>query len=343
MQRPVFILGFHKSGTTLLRSLLDGVPGVFAIPIETHIFEHLGFWVDYEIRRQLPRQLDFDQIMTRNIEDLKYSNQSDTQKNTRGGDSVEGGKWNIEKFMEYFYANAQQPFEQTNIRAFIDAYFDAIHLALTGTLPDPSVRFVEKTVENAEFVGYLQKAYPDAVFIHIVRNPYAAVVASRKFRTTRNRYPYLGTILRAMENSFYHAFHNPQLHENYHMIRYEDLVQDTEITMQQIAEFTGIPYNPAMLIPSTLGSPWKGNSMSGKGFDGISQAPVYAWKKDIFPLEAALINLLLPHVLTRFGYETHPTASSVYLPCKRETIPMYIANRFFWLTSKNRRTSTVNT
>ena len=343
MQRPVFILGFHKSGTTLLRSLLDGVPGVFAIPIETHIYEHLGFWVDYEIRRQLPQELDFGQFLARIENVLTLSNKKNSQKDTHGGDSIDGGNLLIEEFTAYFSTHARMPFENNDQRALIDAYFEALHLAMTGSLPASEVRFVEKTVENAEFTGYLYKYYPDAVFIHIIRNPYAALVASRKFRTTRNRYPYLGTILRAMENSFYHAFHNPRLHENYHMIRYEDLVQDTEKTMQQIAEFTGIPYNPAMLIPSTLGSPWKGNSMSGKGFDGISQAPVYAWKKDIFPLEAALINLLLPHVLTRFGYETHPTASSVYLPCKRETIPMYIANRFFWLTSKNRRTSTVNT
>ena len=34
----VFILGQHKSGSSLLRSLLDGHPDLFVIPVETHYF-----------------------------------------------------------------------------------------------------------------------------------------------------------------------------------------------------------------------------------------------------------------------------------------------------------------
>ena len=38
MENPVFILGSHKSGTSLLRNLLDGISGFFVIPIEAHFF-----------------------------------------------------------------------------------------------------------------------------------------------------------------------------------------------------------------------------------------------------------------------------------------------------------------
>lgn len=341
MQQPIFILGFHKSGTSLLRSLLDGVPGVFAIPIETHIFEHFGFWIDYEIRRQLPQEVSFDQMLSRIKNVLILSNQKNAQKGTRGGDSTGNDTWQIEEFEQNFSIQARLPFERNDLSAFINAYFDALHLALKGRPPDPTLRYVEKTVENTEFTAYLKKAYPDAIFLHIIRNPYAALVGSRKFRTTHNRFPYLGTILRAMENSYYHAFHNPQVFENYHMIKYEDLVQNTRDTMEQVAQITGLNFDPAMLTPSTLGKPWKGNSMSGQDFEGVSQAPVDAWQKEILPLETSLINVLLPHVFTKFGYEVQRAASSAFAPCKGETISMYVANRFFWLISRNRRTSMV--
>ncbi len=342
MKMPVFILGCHKSGTSLLRSLLDNTPGLFPIPIEAHVFEHLGFWVDYELRRQIPTEFTFDQVVTHIKEMAAASNQKADPKHSLGGDSIAAGRWNVELLVEHLSSHGREAFEQKDYRAFMDAYFEAIYLALHQKLPAPSIRFVEKTVENAEFVMYLKQYYPDARFIHIVRNPYATLVAARKFRTSRKRYPYLGTILSSLENSYYYAYHNPMMVENYHLIRYEDLLQEPEKNMRQIAAFIDVPFDPKMLTPSTVGKDWKGNSMSGVGFEGISTLPIDSWKKEILPLETSLINILLPHVLTKFAYERHTPAASPYLPCKGESIPMYFANRFFYLTSKNRRSTSMN-
>ncbi|MGA1778589.1 MAG: sulfotransferase [Schleiferiaceae bacterium] len=51
---PIFILGSHKSGTSLLRSLLDGHPDLFVIPFETHFMALLGRWITYSYRKQAP-------------------------------------------------------------------------------------------------------------------------------------------------------------------------------------------------------------------------------------------------------------------------------------------------
>lgn len=42
MEKPVFVLGSRKSGTSLLRSLLDGAEGLFVVPCETHFFQRTG-------------------------------------------------------------------------------------------------------------------------------------------------------------------------------------------------------------------------------------------------------------------------------------------------------------
>ncbi|MGI8607235.1 MAG: sulfotransferase, partial [Gaiellaceae bacterium] len=55
LKRPVFILGAHKSGTSLLRSLLDATPGFFVLPKEPHFFAYSGRWIDYPLRRRQPR------------------------------------------------------------------------------------------------------------------------------------------------------------------------------------------------------------------------------------------------------------------------------------------------
>lgn len=42
MNTAIFILGAHKSGTSLVRSLLDGHPDLNVVPIELHFLRHLG-------------------------------------------------------------------------------------------------------------------------------------------------------------------------------------------------------------------------------------------------------------------------------------------------------------
>lgn len=315
-----------------MRNLLDGVPDFFVVPIEMHFFEYTGLWVDYAIRRSLPVNLTFEQV----LEHIKKAITATDQK--FGGGSVETEQWDIARLLNHLAKLGREPFENGDYRGFINAYMEAIYLALKGELPPKSIRYVEKTVENAEFACFLNKLYPDAKFIHIVRNPYAALVSTRKFIALHGNYPYLGTVLDALENSYYHAFCNPLCIEDYLVLRYEDLIQQTESIMRQVASFLEIPFENVMLYPTTLGMEWQGNSMSGQRFNGISTDPLTVWKDEIHPLEIELVNLLLHHVLNKFGYEKIHPSYSLYLPVKGEKVRKYVANRFYWLSTKVRRT-----
>jgi len=39
LKAPIFLLGSHKSETSLLRALLDGHKDLFVFPTETHLFK----------------------------------------------------------------------------------------------------------------------------------------------------------------------------------------------------------------------------------------------------------------------------------------------------------------
>jgi len=321
-----------------MRNLLDGVSGFFVIPIEAHFFEYTGFWVDYAIRRSLPVELTFEQVLTRIEQAIKKSNQKSGSIGKFGGDSIGTKQWNVEGLLNHLAETGREAFQNKDYRGFIDAYVEAIYLALKGKLPPASIRFVEKTVENAEFAYLLKKLYPHAKFIHIVRNPYAAVVSTRKFKTLNGRYPYLGTILESLESSYYYAFQNPLSIDDYLVLKYEDLLLETEAQMRQVASFLDIPFEETMLVPTALGEEWKGNSMSGQGFNGVSTYPLTAWKDQITSLEIELVNVLLNHVLDRYRYEKISSKSSPYFPAKGETVRKYFANRFYWFSAKIRRT-----
>lgn len=337
MENPVFILGCHKSGTSLLRSLLDGVPEFFAVPAELHFFEFAGFWVDYAIRRSIPIDVNFDDVLLRIERELNPPKEG-AQNRDLGGNSLFGDRsWNIDELISYLDRNGRVAYNDNDLKGFIEAYLNASYYSLKGVPPPSSIRYVEKSVENAEFATLLKKIFPKAKFIHIVRNPYATLVSIRKFATRNKRYPYLGNILDAMENSYYHAILNPKVIDDYLVIRYEDLLLDPKTTMLRISEFLGIKFHESMLIPSSFGKGWKGNSTTGLEFDGISTIPIAVWKTDILPIEIDLVNTLLPHVVNEFNYEKVVSRKPIYLPNKGEGLLIYFANRCFQILAKHKR------
>jgi len=343
MDDPVFILGSHKSGTSLLRNLLDGVDGFFAIPIELHFFEYSGLWVDYPIRRSLPINPGFEEVKRRIVAAIERSNQGASGNGKFGGDSlVDAGKWDIQRLIAHLDQYGKPAFEKNDLRGFIDAYVEGVHLALRKALPPAGTRFVEKSVENAEFAPLIKKLYPGAKFIHIVRNPYAALVSIRKFKPYKGKFPFLGTYIDALESSYYYAMQNPLSLPDYLVVRYEDLLTDPDGTMHKVATHLDTPFTPVMLNPSALGEEWKGNSMSGVEFKGVSKYPLEAWKSEITPLEIDLVNTQLPHVMREFQYEPVHVSPSPLLPIKGETIKIYLANRFYRAYARVRRTGSTD-
>ncbi len=197
MNHPIFILGSHKSGTTLLRNLLNGAPGLFVAPLETHFFQLTGFWVDYALRRSYPQSLSFEQVCEMLIRHVRRNNEVAS----RTSDSIMVGRWDVMAFEAYLMEHARAPYEKHDWRGFFDAYIEALHVGLHAK-PMEASRFLEKSVENAEYAVLLQKLYPDAKFLHIVRNPYATLVSLRRHMSLAG-YPVLGAALASLQNSYY--------------------------------------------------------------------------------------------------------------------------------------------
>ena len=82
----------------------------------------------------------------------------------------------------------------------------------------------------------LHQLFPNAKFVHIVRNPYSNIVSFRRFFTSGGTYPLLNRMISSMRNNYYFLYKNRDLIPNYYIIRYEDLVQnfDKEIKTPNI-------------------------------------------------------------------------------------------------------------
>jgi hypothetical protein len=216
--------------------------------------------------------------------------------------------------------------------SFFLGYMRAAHEAALGVPPPAGRALVEKSVEHAEFAYVLARYFPGARFIHIVRNPYATLVAVRRMLQKKSaRFPYLWPMAASLHNSYHHLFTNRLAVPNYLCIRFEDLVCDTEAVMRRIAAFLGIGYHASLLQPTSMGRLWGGNSTSDQAFDGISQRPLDKWQEQISDYEVALANHVAAPVFEAFGYRwreaRHPLRR---VRCERPKT--YVANRIaLWL------------
>lgn len=330
-QKPIFILGSHKSGTSLLRSLFDGHQQLFTTPIETHFFQLMKYWIDYAFTRKYVPQKNItkDDFIQSTIKCIKYANSETNPK----ADIISKNLFDIDCFEESIELETEQiQFPNNYCAEYFEAYIKSIYYSIYQEKL-LKIRIVEKSVENTEFALDLQQMFPDAYFVHIIRNPYANLISMKKFRMHNKKsknHPWLGTDLRSLYNSYYFLYRNQRIIKNYLVVKYEDLVTNPEQTIRTICNFTEIDFSESMLSPTSLSSEWTGNSSSSQKFQGISSSHINDWQKEINALIIHLINKHFKNILRDFNYKII-TSRIPLLPCNREFPVEYLANRFLWL------------
>lgn len=321
MKGPLFILGLHKSGTSLVRSLLDGHPELTVLPVETHPFQHFGYDINYNYRRQYAQILNREEIIYRCREWIHRSNTV----NDPLTDSV-----TFHLFDEHCFAEkiAQISGETTHRARDFMLYWNAMFASYNEGKNIPEETWLcEKSVEHAEFAAELKFLFPEAVFVHIVRNPYANIVSLRQFKDKTTRFPKIDRVIQTMDNSYYYLLKNIRTLPDYHVIRYCDLVSSPRDTLTDLCEKVKISFHENLLRPSSVGKFWNGNSSSDEKFSGISTSPLWKWKKMISPMEVSIINTWYQSVLKKFNYDSHSVKGSKLKPVKGETPLRYLYNR----------------
>lgn len=321
LHRPIFILGPHKSGSSLLRNLFDGHSQLQTIPVETHFFQLMSYWVEYAYRQQWPSDVEVDTVIQRMRDQVHHFNVRDN----RLGDADLKGRFDTAHFARVM-AMGQAT---ASPAALITRYLDALYQSVANQELSSSKRVVHKTVGMAEFALDLWHLFPSARFVHIIRNPYANLVSWRKFYTSRGPYPLLNRMIASMRSNYYHMTRNQRLIPGYQVVRYEDLIEDSQAVMQRLAEGLELPFEPTLLHPTQLGDTWQGNSTLQQPLSGISRQPSQRWREDILPWEVCLINQSFPFILRQYDYERVEASGSWLRPGPREGLSRYVYNRLF--------------
>lgn len=293
-QNPVFICGVHRSGTTLLRDILDGHPDLVVLPSEGTYFTNIESqllqlpqheWVGFISREWLRR-------LANPINQAPYwllGRSSDIQ-----SPYVDFARY----ILTWWNLITHKPGTQWPHTAIILAY-----AACTGNL---AARYwVDKTPTNERFLNRILQEMPRARIIHIIREP-AATLASRKQMEPGIT---LHNALGHLKSSFLIAARMKESNSsNYLLLRYEDLCNDNPTSIQQITQFLGITVSPSLNAPSQGGRPSRANSsFSNEVKSGIILKPDAHRHKDVLShKEQQLIAAVVGKLAHKHHYQFKP-------------------------------------
>lgn len=244
-QRPVFITGVHRSGTTMVRDLLDDHPQLCVLPSEGTFLTNL--------RKQLVR-LPVDQraefLCTEWLR--RIANPINQPPYWLLGSSTTHHSFYVE------FACAFKAWYEVLSADMADNLFWP-HLAVvlayaTVTENLKADYWVDKTPTQEKFLNRTIKHFPEARFIHVIRDP-AAVLASRKLMEPQVK---LKRCLEEMAHSYKLATKRTPI-TNLHVVRYEELCHNAS-NADAMRRFLNIAHHRSLLNTTVNGKPAGVNS-----------------------------------------------------------------------------------
>lgn len=288
---PIFIVGSPRSGTTLMSRLLDRHPAL-AICGETH-FHRLVY-----LRRKAfgdlgdlanRRRLIGEYVTSRHIR--------------RAG-------LNTTEFAERLSREA------TSYRAM----FSAILSYYAETQGKP--RCGEKTPQHAFFLETLCEWFPNAVILHMIRDPRAAVASLQRAVWSP------GSVVTNARTWLKHnrAARLFRGRTGYLEVRYEALVTDPATELRKICALIGEEYSPLMQQPEAVFTATSKPTLRSRA--AVTSERLDVWRKELTAAHIAQIEWVLGPDLESFGYTRSAPPASAFTVLRGVSYAAFDYGRF---------------
>ena len=278
--RPVFVVGCPRSGTTLFRTMLHAHPAI-AIPPETRYVMSM-YW----------RRTEYGDLRDKQArETLARAIVEDPETRFRFV-GVDGASV-IDQIVD----------EGTTL----GSAFGIVYREYARKFGKP--RWGDKRPAYYAFMDELDNLFPDAQFIHLVRDPRACVESLKR----QEWYPdEAGPCLAA----WVHAVRSARRSgiklgpSRYLEVRYEDLVSDPEGISRKVCDFLDEPFSEEMIRPELITDQVNPAHYQQRRQiqEGVNTATVEAWASRLPADEIALIDRVARRWMEEFGYAPSPAA-----------------------------------
>lgn len=280
MASPIFIVGANRSGTTLLRLILNAHSRI-AIPDELIYFHSDMAGIPIEQWRRPGLSPDayarfVDRFLKSNCEPLKELDVMQLK----------------HEILEKGPADLKHPY-QVALEAWARYH--------------GKQRWGEKTPGNLFYADVILEMFPDAKFIHLVRDPRAGVYSMMGFIFLPD-----DVVFNALNRHKHMTVGRAILEQNVPpaqrmTVRYEDLVTDPSSTVQAICAFLEEPFEPEMLSfhneASRSMDPLAVSDFNTAATQPITASFVDKWRTKLSADAIATVEKICAPEMKEFGYE----------------------------------------
>jgi hypothetical protein len=190
-----------------------------------------------------------------------------------------------------------QPEMNRAVAAFLDSFYTPCQTNKGAH------RWVEKTPRNILRIDYLFRLFPDAQFIHMIRDPRDTLCSMKqKAATEKPKWVRYTAAFTAPEwvRCIHAGLPWRERPERYMEVRYEQLVRDPKAEMQRVLAFLGEPWCHAVLDAS---ADRVRNTNGGNDHTPIFATSIGRWKRELSPEEIACIQSTAGDTMALLSYE----------------------------------------
>lgn len=300
MTAPVLVLGVSRSGTTLLKEMLDR-HSELAIPSESYFIPQL--W-DRHGERSSPEEV---------VEDLAR----------------------IARVREWGVTPEDVRSRLPEAARFADVV-DAVYRSYAEARG--KTRYGDKTPSYMQHLALLDRVFPGAQYVHIVRDGRAAglsfMAMKRRPRFNLGRPRRLAEFACAwrLEVEGAQRFGQRLGSGRYLELRYEDLVAEPEARLREVCAFLGLELEPGQLEYHRDVDP--GRLQDHPRLAEPPRQDVRSWGDEMAPADLELFEAIAGDLLTRLGYERgRPAPSPAVRARAAAELGAYRARLAVWTTS----------
>lgn len=163
----------------------------------------------------------------------------------------------------------------------------------------------DKDPKNIEYMQLIRKVFPQAIIIHIYRDPRAVIASRMKAKWSKDR-PLWQHILAYKTQLNYGCEQGNKLFENYIEIKYEKLLEETEEELKKLCKILDLKYDPNMIeFYKSSGDVVQGEEISWKQncFNPVMLQNIDKWKNELSEAQIKDIEFVLEDEMKLLGYD----------------------------------------